>query len=89
MVVTEFHPLEAANQERQTWEPEMNAWLEDYLAAQSDCSCVPLLRLGSVLDDQGQVVHVLAVLYHDPTSCSVRAEPVETLVGAELPAWAR
>lgn len=80
MVVSEFHPVSVADKTRKDWEPEMNGWLNRYLALQPDCTCTPLLRLGTVIGEQGRPIQLLAVIYHDADICPNRAEPIETQV---------
>lgn len=82
IVVSEFHPASAADEMRRTLEPAMNEWLGSYIAQQPACQCIPLLRLGSVLGEQGLPVEVMAVLYHDQATCAVPSEPIVTRVDA-------
>jgi hypothetical protein len=80
MIVSEFHPVTAADDLRRTWQPEMRAWLGDYLSQQPNCACTPILRLGSSLGPDGQPEEALAVVVHDGRRCSIRGEPVTTPV---------
>lgn len=80
MIVSEFHPVTAADELRRTWQPETRAWLGDYLARQPDCACTPLLRLVTPLGSDGQPLEVLAIVIHDARRCPVRSEMVTTTV---------
>lgn len=82
MIVSEFHPVRAADEVRRTWQPEMRAWLADYLSRQPDCACTPLIRLGTPLGPDGEPVEVWAIVVHDVSRCPIRGEMVSSTVSS-------
>jgi hypothetical protein len=82
MIVSEFHPVQAAGEVSRTWKPEMRAWLGDYLSRQPDCACTPLIRLGTPFGSDGQPVELLAIVIHDADRCPIRAEQESIVFGS-------
>jgi hypothetical protein len=82
MIVSEFHPVQAAGEISRTWEPEMRAWLNDYVSRQRECACTPLIRLGTPLGSDGQPVEVLAIVVHEAERCPIPGQLERIIVGS-------
>jgi hypothetical protein len=81
VVVSEYHPVSAANQMRRELEPAMRAWVDRYLAGDPrGCRCVPTLRAVTLLDERGAPSQLAMLLWHESDRCPIRREPVEAAV---------